>query len=243
MWKVYALPAILFALDVIALTQGQILQLERIQRELFRKLLCLPQHTKTVVLYAETGTRPLRYDIIQSTLNTWSRIKSLPKSRLVRQALDLQEEKFAQNGWDIVLPPAETGPAAVPAYRNCHFFIKRAIECAEALGWDLTHPFAKLEIKQAVARLWSLVFWRICAESPTLHWYNGRREHPVADPYLNLHSDAAWWLKTRAGSLIRKDVRQRVCACGKALLSEVHLLFECPTVHRAGWAWNGSRKG
>ena len=84
-WNIYARPAILYSLDIIEMSESSLIVLETIQRRLMRSLLRLPWFVNSMVLYAETGIRPLRYDMMQAMLNYWCRTMQLSSKNLAKK--------------------------------------------------------------------------------------------------------------------------------------------------------------
>lgn len=230
LWKTYALLAILYAADIIEWSNTTVMAIERIQREFSRKLTNMPFHTKISVLYAETGLRPIRYSIIQSTLSYWTRAMSLGEESVVKQALLAQISYFRQKRWDYFQPPDESW-ADNTDYRNTHFWLKRAIDAAEAVDISLEWVYTKQAIKRAVDELWAMVFWESTNTSRSLTYYSGRRERPLVDKRLRLRTPAKWWLKFRAGVLIPPLRIDKQCRCG-GLITQEHIIWACPELTR-----------
>ena len=68
LWKIYGSPSFSYGLDVVNMSNANIMALEKIQKELCRSLLKMPQWCNATVLYGETGIRPVRYNVIQATV-------------------------------------------------------------------------------------------------------------------------------------------------------------------------------
>ena len=63
MWKTFALPKMLYGLEVSYLRRSDTVQLESLQRSILRRLQCLPNNTDNVTVYCLLGARPVEQEI------------------------------------------------------------------------------------------------------------------------------------------------------------------------------------
>ena len=63
MWKTFALPRMLYGLEISRLRNSDIVQLEALQRSILRRLQCLPNNTANVAVYCLLGARPFEQEI------------------------------------------------------------------------------------------------------------------------------------------------------------------------------------
>ena len=63
MWKTFALPRMLYGLEVSNLRRSDTVQLESLQRSILRRLQCLPNNTANVAVYCLLGARPVEQEI------------------------------------------------------------------------------------------------------------------------------------------------------------------------------------
>ena len=62
MWKTFALPRMLYRLEVCNLRQSDIEQLESVQRGILRRIQCLPDRVAIVAVYGLLGIRPIEQE-------------------------------------------------------------------------------------------------------------------------------------------------------------------------------------
>ena len=63
LWKIYMVPRVLYGLEILPLTLADITALERLQREMLRKLQSLTRNTATVAVTCLLGIRPLENEL------------------------------------------------------------------------------------------------------------------------------------------------------------------------------------
>ena len=63
MWKTFALPRMLYGLELSNLRRSDTVQLESLQRSILRRLQCLPNNTANVAVYCLLGDRPVEQEI------------------------------------------------------------------------------------------------------------------------------------------------------------------------------------
>ena len=63
MWKTFALPRMLYGLEISRLRNSDTMQLEALQRSILRRLQCLPNNTANVAVYCLLGVRPIEQEI------------------------------------------------------------------------------------------------------------------------------------------------------------------------------------
>ena len=63
MWKTFALPRMLYGLELSNLRRSDTVQLESLQRSIPRRLQCLPNNTANVAVYCILGARPAQQEI------------------------------------------------------------------------------------------------------------------------------------------------------------------------------------
>ena len=63
LWKIYVVPRVLYGLEILSLTLADVTALERLQREMLRKLQSLTRSTATVAVTCLLGIRPLENEL------------------------------------------------------------------------------------------------------------------------------------------------------------------------------------
>ena len=63
LWKTYALPRMVYGLEVFYLSNKDILQLEQLQRTVLRKIQSFPINTSLVAVYGLLGVRPIEQEL------------------------------------------------------------------------------------------------------------------------------------------------------------------------------------
>ena len=63
MWKTFALPRMLYGLEVSNLRRSDTVQLEPLQRSILRRLQCFSNNTANVAVYCQLGARPVEQEI------------------------------------------------------------------------------------------------------------------------------------------------------------------------------------
>ena len=63
MWKTFALPRMLYGLEISRLRNSDTMQLEALQRSILRRIQCLPNNTANVAVYCLLGVRPIEQEI------------------------------------------------------------------------------------------------------------------------------------------------------------------------------------
>ena len=86
-WSNIAIPSILSGCEFIPFTESTILGIERIQSQLAKHALGLPQSTANICAQTELGFKPFRMILYQHQLGFYIRVMSLPRDRWVKKAL------------------------------------------------------------------------------------------------------------------------------------------------------------
>ena len=63
LWKTYALPRMVYGLEVFNLSNKDILQLEQLQRTVLRQIQSFPINTSLVAVYSLLGVRPIEQEL------------------------------------------------------------------------------------------------------------------------------------------------------------------------------------
>ncbi|MCW4345464.1 MAG: reverse transcriptase domain-containing protein, partial [Candidatus Thiodiazotropha endolucinida] len=63
MWKTFALPRMLYGLEVCSLRRADITALETVQKGILRRIQCLPDRTANVAVYGLLGVRPVEQEL------------------------------------------------------------------------------------------------------------------------------------------------------------------------------------
>ena len=63
LWKTFALPRMLYSLEVFQLVEKDITQLEQLQRSTLRRIRNLPVNTSLTAVYGLLGLRPIRHEL------------------------------------------------------------------------------------------------------------------------------------------------------------------------------------
>ena len=61
--KIFALPSILYGLEVFCLSNKDVLQLEQLQRDFMKRIQCLPINTPTSAAYGLLGIKPVQQEL------------------------------------------------------------------------------------------------------------------------------------------------------------------------------------
>ena len=104
-WSTYAIPAIIYGLDVAQLGKGTLDALDVIQNNLCRTILKMPPQTHILILHKEMKFRPIRQLIDTSTINFFFRTLNLPEERWVKQALNAQLRFMEGRGFRLGVDP------------------------------------------------------------------------------------------------------------------------------------------
>jgi hypothetical protein len=86
-WNNIAIPSILSGCEIIPFSETTIEAIERIQAQLAKNVLGLPQSAPNVCALTELGIKPFRLVLWQHQLNFYLRMMNLPKSRWVSMTL------------------------------------------------------------------------------------------------------------------------------------------------------------
>ena len=86
-WSNIALPAMLSGCEVIPFSEQTIESIERVQSQLAKQLLGLPQHAPNVCAQIELGLKPFRMVLWQQQLSFYLRALRLPTSRWVSKVM------------------------------------------------------------------------------------------------------------------------------------------------------------
>ena len=63
MWKTFALPRILYGLEVCNLRQADVALLDSVQSGILRRIQCFPDNEATVAVYGLLGIRPIEQEM------------------------------------------------------------------------------------------------------------------------------------------------------------------------------------
>ena len=63
LWKVFALPRMLYGLETYCLRAKDVQQLEQLQRSIMKRIQCLPVGTATSAAYGLLGIRPIQQEL------------------------------------------------------------------------------------------------------------------------------------------------------------------------------------
>jgi hypothetical protein len=253
MWQTYAIPKITFAYDVACVPHGLINKLDLIQRDLMTSLTGLPAKTAVAVLYAETGTKPIMFHLMQATAAFYSYAMSLPHYRLVKCAIMHQIYHFQSKGWNVFKDDRNNEELwAKKEFKASKYWLKWLTECTEALQIPITKCFSQPWLKDRATEQWEWTFCDIVENMPSLQFYQDRKLAPWVDINYMPKTSMKWWLKARAGKALEPQTKYVWCDCNgknnKVTLE--HLMKECrvtdeivshwfndkePLIRRTGW--------
>ena len=63
LWKIYALPRMIYGLEVFSLSTDDIMQLEQLQRKVIRQIQSFPINTTLTAVYGLLGIRPIEQEL------------------------------------------------------------------------------------------------------------------------------------------------------------------------------------
>ena len=63
LWKIYALPRMIYGLEVFSLSTDDIMQLEQFQRKVIRQIQSFPINTTLTAVYGLLGIRPIEQEL------------------------------------------------------------------------------------------------------------------------------------------------------------------------------------
>ena len=86
-WSNIAIPTMLSGCEVIPFSEQTIVSIERVQSQLAKQLLGLPQHAPSVCAQSELGLKPFRMVLWQQQLSFYLRALRLPTSRWVSKVM------------------------------------------------------------------------------------------------------------------------------------------------------------
>ena len=86
-WSNIAIPSILSGCEVIPFSETTIEAIERIQSQLAKHVLGLPQSAPNICAQTELGLKPFRMILYEKQLNFYTRVMNLPQSRWVHRVL------------------------------------------------------------------------------------------------------------------------------------------------------------
>ena len=86
-WENIAMPSILFGCESILFTESTILEIEKVQSQLSKRVLGLPTNTANVCAQTELGIIPFRLALYKAQLGFYFRVLGLPDSRWVKKAM------------------------------------------------------------------------------------------------------------------------------------------------------------
>ena len=87
MWKTFALPRMLYGLEVFNLKRSDTVQLESIQKSILRRLQYLPNNTANVAVYCLLGARSIEQEIDYKKKNFLYSLPSLTVRTLSSSSL------------------------------------------------------------------------------------------------------------------------------------------------------------
>jgi exonuclease III len=242
MWKIYAVPMVTYALDVCHIPWKYIKEFEEKHKELMRNLSSLPRGTALPVLYAETGGRPIIFDLMQYTMSFWSYVMKLPNTRLVKAAVLHQINIYNEKGWNIFRNPKiwlhlwdQRG------FKNNKFWLKWLAECAQGLDMALDKIHTKDEIRERSQNQWEWTYHDLIKRhaDSSLKWYQDRLFTPWVDINYLPHSAMKWWLRAKCGQAPDYEFKKFWCPCNGNLskVSLEHLLTDCVVVKEVRDDW------
>ena len=86
-WMNIAMPSILFGCESVLFTESTILEIEKVQSQLSKRLLGLPTSTANICAQTELGIIPFRLALYKAQLGFYFRVLDLPDSRWVKKAM------------------------------------------------------------------------------------------------------------------------------------------------------------
>ena len=94
-WSNIAIPSMVSGCEVIPFSETTIKAIERIQSQLAKHVLGLPQSAPNICAQTELGLKPFRMILYQHQLNFYTRVMNLPRSRWVHRVLS----EHLQGNW------------------------------------------------------------------------------------------------------------------------------------------------
>ena len=94
-WENIAVPSILFGCESIIFTETTIIEIEKVQAQVTKRLLGLPSNTANICAQTELGIIPFRLALYKAQLLFYFRVLDLPSTRWVKKAL----LEHLGNGW------------------------------------------------------------------------------------------------------------------------------------------------
>jgi exonuclease III len=242
MWKIYAVPMVTYALDVCHIPWKYIKEFEEKHKELMRNLSSLPRGTALPVLYAETGGRPIIFDLMQYTMSFWSYAMKLPNTRLVKASVLHQINIYNEKGWNIFRNPKTwTHLWEQRGFKNNKFWLKWLAECAQGLDMALDKIHSKDEIRERSQNQWEWTYHDLIKRhaDSSLKWYQDKLFTPWVDINYLPHSAMKWWLRAKCGQAPDYEFKKFWCPCNGNLskVSLEHLLTDCEVVKEVRENW------
>ena len=101
LWCNVALPAILYGIDVVPITESVIQQLEVIQTKLGKSILAVPYSSANAIVYIELGWKPIRLQIEVAKLRFLRRVEDqdFKGSHLVKTCMDWNKKNTESLYW------------------------------------------------------------------------------------------------------------------------------------------------
>ena len=86
-WCIIALPSILFGCESIIFNEATIADFERVQADIAKSILGLPNNTVNISAQTDLGLLPISLILYKKQLNFYFRVIELPPTRWVKRAL------------------------------------------------------------------------------------------------------------------------------------------------------------
>ena len=228
LWKIYALPAITFGLEVIDISNEAIQTVEVIQRELARRLMRAPRHTHNAIALKECGLMPVQQYLDRLTVSFFKRAEQMKEGGIVHEMISREIDEAGSGPtpyfWD-------TDPAEVTDKKAKRGFFYKAMVAAKRLNISLGTLYSKDEMKDAAEKEWKKSIETLTEESDRLKYMKNDIE---MKPWLwDINGPEQTWHRAKIGALMiaSQGPEEIPCKeCGETLNLQ-HMVLEC-RLHR-----------
>jgi hypothetical protein len=217
-WSNIAIPSMLSGCEVIPFSETTIEAIERLQSQLAKHVLGVPQSTANVCAQTELGLKPFRMLLYQHQLGFYVRVMNLPHSRWVRKVLSAHLE----------------GDWISPYYS----YISKIRQNLQLLYAAPTKAFLKIHLNT-----WFISQTNLVISCSSLPCVDQIRDFSRSS-YVHEHDGCSVIVRFKfnnagLGNRAPRSGRQRtsVCSLCAGCLDEVHVAFICPLMddYRVGY--------
>ena len=238
MWLAYAIPTIMYGMEVIPQITGTMDSIDTTLRTLMKSVLRLPQSTANAGIYHTVGLEPVKYHVWRAKMNYFSYLLMCDKERWVTKAL--QEQLGWLDGLLCQLGDNDPDELTIHTPTKAKYWLQEVANIYHNVGFPSLTCKSKLSVRQSVLRCyWDYLLQEIGNHNTLVHIADVPLDQTDHDYHRIWNT---WWLKAKLGTLFLngkrrpikldndvEDHSRRKCPmCETEVETLVHFLLECP---------------